>query len=278
MFAKVLENIASAANVRQAGDYTENGLLYCGKCRTPKQAMIRQPNTQDYKPMPVMCACREKQLEAERAEQRRNDILIYREKVLGKTGAAQTFAADDRAELYATKVCMGYAASFDSNTTDGLLFCGGTGTGKTFLARAVLNAVADKGFSVMCTTVGQLERRLWDVRDKTDVFERISRTDLLLLDDLGAERQSPYMQQMVYEVLDCRLDARKPILITTNMTLEELRSPDTLEKRRSLSRVYGQTVIVAMLGADRRREKLTSTQEERLAAYYNAGERSLGGG
>ena len=269
-FHTIAEAAAEAQRPAE-GDFERDGLLYCGVCGQPKQAMIRQPFGTEMKPMPVMCACREKQHEAAERQRRADEIRLYREQVLGRVGAGQTFAADDGAEKYISKVCRGYAAKFSADTADGLMLCGGQGSGKTFFARAILNEVAGKGFTIMFATAGQLERTLWD-SSKSAVFEKIERTDLMVLDDLGAERSSSYMQQIVFDVLDCRLDRRKPLIITTNMKAEQLLEASTPEAARIISRVQGAVAAVSLISADRRKKQFILSSEERLAEYYNAGE------
>lgn len=286
MFNNVFNGIkeqAQNANPVKNGDYYQNGLLFCGKCHTPKQAMIRQPRVkgfeQGYKPMPIICECRAAELEAERKNQELYNRRLYRYHVLGKIGAMHTFEADDKGNERATKVCKGYAAAFrevsETETrrtpADGLLLCGNVGTGKTFLCHAILNAVADKGYTIMAATVGQFERKLWN-GDKAEIFSRVESVDLLLLDDLGAERASQYTQQVVYDLLDTRVSARKPLLITTNMTQGQILRPDNDESRRILSRVHGAVSILALTGKDRRFDNLTQNSERRINSYYNAGQ------
>lgn len=277
-----LKEQAERTNPITTGDYYQDGLLYCGKCHTPKQAMIRQPRVkgfeQGYKPMPIICECRAKQLEEERRAQEAYQRKLYRYHALGKIGATQTFEVDDRADDYASKVCRGYAAAFREISTgevrrtpaDGLLLCGNTGTGKTFLCHAILNAVADKGYTIMAVTVGQFERKLWS-GDKAEIFSRIETTDLILLDDLGAERASQYTQQIVYDLLDTRVSVRKPLLITTNLTREQIFNPESTESRRILSRVHGAVSIVPLRGRDRRTRDFAENSKRRVQSYYNAG-------
>lgn len=273
---------AEKANPATNGDYIRDRLLYCGKCHTPKQAMIRQPRVkgfeQGFKPMPVICECRAAQLEAEKKTEEAFQRRAYRMRMLGKVGASHTFASDDQADEHATNVCKGYAEAFreisgyDAHRTpsDGLLFCGNTGAGKTFLCHAILNAVADKGYTIMAVTVGQLERKLWS-GDKSEIFSQIERADLLLLDDLGAERASKYTQQIVYDLLDTRVGAQRPMLITTNMAEQQIFNPDSQESRRILSRVHGAVSIVPMKGKDRRTENILEMSKRRVSAYYNSG-------
>lgn len=283
-YEKIVQS-AEEQNPKAPGDYMKDGLLHCGKCHTPKQAMIRQPRIkgieQGYKPMPIVCECRKQRLKEERKEREAYERRVYRMKALGKSGASHTFAADDRAEEYATRVCYGYSLEFKAVEngvkppipSDGLLLCGNTGTGKTFLCHAVLNAVADKGYSIMAVTVGQFERKVWS-GDKGEIFKAIERTDLLLLDDLGAERSSPYVQQLVFDLVDTRVSARKPLLITTNMTKEQIFRPEDTDNKRIISRVLGSVSVVTMTGRDRRVQDFSAQAKERADKYARNGEQA----
>ena len=56
--------------------------------------------------------------------------------------------------------------------------------------------------------------------------------DLLILDDLGAERTTPFAQEFVYAVVDGRYNARKPMVVSTNLTRSELvHTPDITQQR-----------------------------------------------
>lgn len=284
MFQNAFSGIAkqaAKANAQNPGDFVKDGLLHCGKCLKPKQAMIRQPRVkgfeQGFKAMPVICDCRKRELEEEQKARDAFERRKYRVYVLGKAGAAHTFAADDRAEEHATRVSLGYAACFKeingtkpSVPADGLIFCGGTGTGKTFLCHAILNAIADKGYSIMAVTAGQFERKVWS-GDKGEIFKQVERTDLLLLDDLGAERLSPYVQQLIFDLLDTRVNARKPLLITTNLSKEQLTKPDSMESRRILSRVLGSVSVIELTGRDRRAADFMAQSEKKIDRYAKIG-------
>ena len=285
MFKEIFKSIeakAAANNPPAPDDYYVNGLLYCGNCRTPKQAMIRQPRLPGYpqdengfKAMPVTCKCRQEQIEEEKRREHDFKVKIYRERVLGKVRARQTFENSENAEKFAYNVALGYARQFNrKQTTDGLLFCGMSGCGKTYLCNAILNYVADHDCSIYSTTISNFERRLWNA-DKSELFKRIEQVDLLLLDDLFSERSSDYMKQITFDILDTRVSAMKPILVTTNKTFDELMSGGTLEEKRILSRVRGLCAIVGMTGKDRRTERLIKNNDERIAELYNAGESEM---
>ena len=279
MFTEVINAInerAAANDPPSPDDYFSDGLRYCGKCRTPKQYRGK-PMVVCGKPINdgvynIMCKCREKALAEGKKTEHDHDRRMYRERTLGAVKSRETFENSRDAEQFAYNVALGYARQFDRTSThDGLLFCGASGCGKSYLCNAVLNHVADRDCSVYSTTIAAFERRLWNA-DKSELFQRVERVDLLLLDDLFAERSSDYMRQITFDILDVRIGAAKPLLITTNRTFDELMNGSTPEEKRILSRIHQGCNIVAMAGKDRRRERLVKNNDERIAELYNLGE------
>jgi len=122
--------------------------------------------------------------------------------------------------------CMRYAEHF----TDGLgnlLFVGGTGLGKTFLSACIANAVTDKGFSVAYESAPQLFSKLEKNRFSPDEQSRqdaanFSSCDLLIIDDLGTEMPGNFVTAALYSLLNERLLAIKCMLISTNLTADEI--------------------------------------------------------
>ena len=122
--------------------------------------------------------------------------------------------------------CMRYAEHF----TDGLgnlLFVGGTGLGKTFLSACIANAVTDKGFSVAYESAPQLFSKLEKNRFSPDEQSRqdaakFSSCDLLIIDDLGTEMPGNFVTAALYSLLNERLLANKCMLISTNLTADEI--------------------------------------------------------
>ena len=140
---------------------------------------------------------------------------------------------------------------------DGLVFTGQTGRGKTYAMAAICNVQGGRGWidwAEFCLDV----RRHWNIKDPTESrkFDPILwaiRVPLLFIDDLGEERdeRSPDWLQAVVKGRD---DNARPILMTTNLTTDEL------EKRyggRVVSRLYGSGGVIEMQGEDRRMRKVT---------------------
>ena len=152
--------------------------------------------------------------------------------------------------------CMRYAESF----TDGignLLFVGGTGLGKTFLSACIANAVTDKGFSVAYESAPQLFAKLEKNRFNPDDQSRLDAADfescdLLIIDDLGTEMPGNFVTAALYSLLNERLLNNKCMLISTNLTAEEI------AKRYSpqiASRLQGSFKGLTFVGEDIRVKK-----------------------
>ena len=97
----------------------------------------------------------------------------------------------------------------------GLILYGDTGTGKSTFAAMIANAVLDLGYRAFMTNFEQIEKNLWDAEKKAVYMRELMSWDLLVLDDLGAERKNEYMQGIVYNVIDGRIRQGLPVVVTT---------------------------------------------------------------
>lgn len=98
-----------------------------------------------------------------------------------------------------------YFTEFQKNG-QGLLFWGNVGTGKTFLAGCIANALMEKNVPVLMTSFPKLLNALgWIYSgEKNEYLKSLNRYQLLIIDDLGVERDTPYVLEMVYLVIDER--------------------------------------------------------------------------
>jgi len=124
-------------------------------------------------------------------------------------------------------ICRKYAFSFGAGSGN-LLFVGGTGLGKTFLSACIARSIADRGFSVAYETAThlftKLEKNRFDHNEQTQAeVDKLDRCDLLILDDLGTEMAgSNFITTALYTLLNDRLLAGKSMVISTNLTIEEI--------------------------------------------------------
>ena len=154
----------------------------------------------------------------------------------------QNGTRSDREQMrYIFEYCRRYADNFGKESGN-LFFTGATGLGKTHLSLAIASAAIDKGFGVVYGTAQNfavsLERERFARPEDTagDTLELLNECDLLIIDDLGMEISSSYITAMIYNIIDTRIMLKKPTIISSNLSMQEL------EKRyneRFVSRVLG---------------------------------------
>lgn len=237
-----------------------DGLLYCGTCKTAKQ--VRVDLLGEEKTMHCMCSCMELQYEREQKDRRRREMQMQIEKnrqnAFGYAGdcdrklSATTFATDDGKNEKLSTICKRYAQRFHSGIK-WLVLYGNTDAGKTYSAACIANELLDAGYSVRFVTASQVEKRLWDAKSKSEVYGDLASCDLLILDDLGAERDSEYMDEIVFNILDDRLRSGKPMVITTNLNLTEMRNENRMQKQRIFSRLCERSAFFLCEQMDRRK-------------------------
>ena len=124
------------------------------------------------------------------------------------------------------KICRSYALTFDQNAGN-LLFVGGTGLGKTFLSACVARGVTDRGYSVVYEPASHLFSKLEQAKfNPTEEARREAAKfldcDLLIVDDLGTEMPGQFVTAALYSLLNDRLLMGKPMVISTNLNVEEM--------------------------------------------------------
>lgn len=109
----------------------------------------------------------------------------------------------------------------------GLLFWGPAGTGKTFAAACIANALVDLEVGVRMITLGEALLNLFGMsgEERIQYLEVLTTCGLLILDDFGVERRTPYAREQVYEIVNRRYLSGRPMVVTTNLTLKELKTP-----------------------------------------------------
>ena len=141
------------------------------------------------------------------------------------------------------------------NTSDeNLLFYGGPGTGKTFLSHCITKELMDKGSFVVYRTAEQLIKGLKEIRfnGDTSLEELLINCDLLIIDDLGTEQLSDFTKMEMFNLLNTKLLKQKKMLVSTNLTLENL---SNTYSERITSRLLGNFTACKFFGEDIRIKK-----------------------
>lgn len=147
--------------------------------------------------------------------------------------------------------CRKYASSF-TRASKNIMFMGGTGLGKTHLSLAIANVVINRGFSVVYGTaqniLSDLQNENFGRDDNLRYYERaVLNCDLLILDDLGTEFKSAYTVACLYNIINSRLSAKLPTIVSTNFTLDEL---EEKYDQRITSRITGEYSQLILVGND----------------------------
>lgn len=248
------------------GDYTgADGLLYCGKCRTPKQMRLGfNPATGKDDPTVVPTACQCQQEAGQAADERdRREKFEARMKNLNSSGITcpgslrHTFADDDGQRPEITAACQRYVEHWDemAEKNVGILFYGTVGTGKTFYAACIANALLDRQVTAAATSFPRLLNLLQGTPDKQKQLDSLARYKLLIIDDLGVERDSTFSLEQIFNVVDARSSAHLPVIVTTNLSMEELKNPPSVQYGRIYDRVLEMCQVPLKLTGDSRRKQ-----------------------
>lgn len=263
MFNELIEDLSKQQeNNTNENDYInpETSLLMCGKCHTPKQGKYTLPNNKTITP-PILCKCeqekekqqKEIQAQFERAERYKETIKrLQSVGITDKRYQESTFDKDDNRLPDISRECKSYVEHWKEmkERNAGILFYGGVGTGKSFLSCCIANELIKKCVPVLITNLSKLVNAKVSNSGKNEV--NLDSFELLVIDDLGIENTT----QTAYNIVDDWYKSGKPIIVTTNLTIEELKTPDTMEKDRIYNRVLEMCPLRYLVkGESRRNEK-----------------------
>lgn len=257
---------AETANTRNEGDYTgPDGLLHCGTCHKPKQCRVADwLGSGVDKVLPAACECaleERRRFEAQvKAEERERTLDKMRRAGFPDAEMRKwTFAQDDGGNPRIMQVAHRYVENFDAmrENGSGLLIFGDVGCGKSFLAACIANELIDRGTPCMMTNFGRIINQLQESFDgRQRYIDSLNGFDLLVIDDLAAERDTDYVWEQIMAVIDARYRSGLPLIVTTNLTSAELSDDSDIRKRRVYSRLKEMCIPMRMTGDDRRNQKM----------------------
>lgn len=289
-----LEKRAAESIKAEQGDYYGNdGLLMCGKCHTPKQTRCQMP-WGEVTPM-CLCECgteqREREdrarkcaeLETEYHHQQINgltdfELLCWIDRnntVDSKTLKRERLAIlkrlcftepkmiswnfENAEDCKSIEIARNFVDKFDTMKENGkgLLFFGKTGTGKSFTGACIANTLTDRGIPCLMTNFAAIRNTAQGLFEgREEYFKSFNKFQLLVIDDLFAESKTEYMQEIVYAVINARFEAGLPLIVTSNLTSDEIKHPADISSQRIFSRLYQMCVPIEVEGKDHRREIL----------------------
>ena len=251
----------------------EDGILYCSVCHKPVQIRVNLKINNEEKIVGCICDCVKKRdyqiaKARKRAEiDRAREICFSTSKKLRKW----TFETENRENPGLTRLARQYVEKFDELKTrgEGLLLYGSVGTGKTVITACIANALIDKGYKVLLRNISDLviEIEKTEFGGKGEYLKRLNHFSLLILDDLGEERQTSYIKELVYLIINSRLIAGLPIIVTSNVERTVLFSSGKLpvEDERIYDRLLEHCYPKEVTGESKRKKKLL----ERLQTSKN---------
>ena len=267
-FEKTIQKLSASVPEPAGETYLgEDGLLRCKKCGGKRETII----TLFEKKHKVRCICTCQQEAFEAEEKKRNDEHTRRIERIRASGFQDrqltewTFHNDDGSQPVVMKAARNYVANFDKFREDGrgLLLYGGVGTGKTYIAAAIANALVDEAIPALVTNFARIAYKLQEsFAGRQEYLDNLNRFDLLVIDDLAAERRTEYMQEIVFNVIDARYRSGLPMVITTNLSLGALRKPETAAESRVYDRILEKCFPLEVAGQSHRKKALKRNYDE----------------
>lgn len=163
----------------------------------------------------------------------------------------------DKARAYVEN----WKEAYKNNT--GLLLFGDVGTSKSFFAGCIANALLDRDVPVLMTNFPTILNRLTGMfsEDRADFIASFDEYDLLIIDDLGVERSTEYAMEQMFFVIDSRYRSHRPMIITTNLKLSELKKPPDLAHARIYDRILERCAPILFDGKNFREENAGATRQ-----------------
>lgn len=245
----------SRERILQEDEYLDenNGLAYCRKCQTPRQAMIPIGNTGQYFFPSIMCKCQREKAEQEDAA-REERHKQYRIEQLRRACFSNYHLLEHTFENSQTndspiQTARNYADHFEEFEAkgQGLLLYGPVDTGKTYIAACVANALLNRSISVYMTNFSRVLNSLTLIsNDKNAYLDSMNRYRLVVIDDLGIERNSEFALEQIFSFIDSRYISKLPMIITTNLDLVSMHSTTDLRYKRIYNRILERCIPIGV--------------------------------
>ena len=151
----------------------------------------------------------------------------------------------------ALKIATRYVAKFDDlkATGQGVMFYGDVGTGKSYIAAAIANELMAELHTVVMTSF-------------PNSLDFASRAELLVIDDLGAERSTDFALEQMYKVIDDRYRSKRPIILTTNLSLDHMKKCTDIRYSRIFDRLFEMCYPVELTGLSWRKRSAVRQFDE----------------
>lgn len=244
------------AQKEESDYYGEDGLLYCGKCRTKRETKINYGGKE--RTVPCVCQCRSEEIKKQRARDEYEEKMQRVERLRNNSLMKSKYRDARFSSFIKTKenekaysVAKKYVEQFDKMMANnqGILFWGNVGTGKSYSAACIANALMDNMVTVAMTSFVEILQNLQNAQiDEGTYLKKFNEVKLLIIDDLGTERSTDYALEKVYNVIDGRYRSKMPLILTTNMTLDEMMRTSDIRYKRVYDRIFEMCYPVHVTG------------------------------
>lgn len=267
VFEEIAETAKKSRRTKDVDYYRDDGCLICGNCHQPKLFLAdftAISGRVDKRWMPVMCKCEEEEYESNRGQLKAMDISakvkrLREEGIRSPAYRNCTVEKDDRHNPQISNLCLKYVDKWKEMRANniGILFYGDVGTGKSFFACAIANELVNKGIPVYVENLAKIVNQMQGFgAKKEELIADLEKSSLLVIDDLGTERDTTFGIEQVYNLFDSRLRSGKPLIVTTNLGLGELENPQNIQYKRIYDRVLEMCPIrIKVEGESRRKVK-----------------------
>lgn len=199
----------------------------------------------------VLCKCQDEKLNAEREIEKNKQLQKRLERLKAYSLMDENFnictfdnwirsKENDKLFAIGKKYCKQWQKMKEENI--GLLIWGPPGTGKSYFSFCIANALLKEMVPVVAiSSIGLLNRikatyGSYGQEEEIEIINSLKNASLLILDDLGAENGTEWSNEKLYEIIDSRYRMKKPMIITTNLSLEGLKNK--LTSRDGINRTY----------------------------------------
>ena len=255
-------------------EYIKDGHAYCKVCHERKDGKALEFFGKQMK-FKTACKCdkeRQEQLEIERLKNNCFTSIIQ---------WAYTFENYQGKENQSLIIAKNFVKDYELMRKEniGLLFYGSVGSGKTYLACSIANALIEqyqisvkiRNFSQI---INELQKGGFDL-DKNAYIESLVNTSVLILDDLGIERDTSYAKEQVYNIVNNRYLKHKPTIFTTNLSYSQIENcTESVEYQRIYSRIIEMCIPVMVIGEDFRKVIQKDKLNRNKNRLLNGGERT----
>jgi DNA replication protein DnaC len=214
----------------------DDDLKPCSKCGGPTRIIVEVLGKKWN--MPMLCECMSKKVREEEEALKGRTKQLKLKKLIDNSLMDKSFELScfenwnhEAANEKMLEIAQRYVQNFEKVRSQniGLLIYGRPGNGKTFTSACIGNALIRQSVPVICVGVISILQRIQKTFNNHEkegadtILASLDNAELLILDDLGTEKESDWSRSMVYQIIDSRYRLNKPIIITTNVGLSDIK-------------------------------------------------------